>query len=179
MKTIYLTILLLTTVGLLPARDHSHWSPLENVDIDLEDQVVVITSVDDPDQVVRISAGLELLIGDQPVNTNRRQQKLIKVYYLTVLAMHKLGARMGIEGAKVGAQARAAVYNALLQVADSFSRRPHYYADYRFDTGPPVENLGAALTEMGVAIEELAHELEATHIRLKWSVPALQRLGWF
>ncbi|MEE9464752.1 MAG: hypothetical protein V3W14_04150, partial [Candidatus Neomarinimicrobiota bacterium] len=64
MKTICLTVLLFAGICLLPARDHSQWSPLENVDIDIEDQTIVITAVDDQDQVVRISAGRELHINN-------------------------------------------------------------------------------------------------------------------
>ena len=179
MKSKYLTVLFLSGVCFLQARDHSQLSTLESVDIDIHNQTVVITPADDPGQVVRISASLDLRIDDELVDTKRRQRKLLKEYYSTVLAMHDLGARMGVEGAKVGAQARAVAYNALLQVADSFSREPHYYADYRFDTPQSLENMGTALTEMGAEMERLGHKLESAHIRLKRIVPALKRLGWF
>ena len=190
MKQSYLLlpVIVLLAVSLSFAADNSHKAKhhsvhtdfLDDVDVDIENGTLVFTSEYDNDLYIEISPDYKLYVSGHPVSLNDQQQKLVADYYdhfMELLDRAKIigkkGAKIGLEGAKVGALAVGAAINSLLDEDD-------HEIEYALqEKKEELEIRSEELEEMAEEIEIVADELEDIHYQMKDDIPDLAKLSWF
>jgi len=181
-------ILLIFTLSLLGKEveinhkncDH-HFKCLENLEIDIDDGILILTCQNDDDLWIEITPDGNLSISDHRVYLDRHQQKLMAEYYdrfIDFIDQAKLigkeGAKIGIKGAKIGILAAGAVLKMLVTDYDS--------EDLEEEIEEEAEELEARaedLEEMAEELEEQAEDFEELHYTVKSEIIELDELDWF
>ncbi len=160
--------------------DH-HFTCLENLEIDIDDDILILTCQNDDDLWIEITPDGDLSISDHPVYLDRHQQKLMAEYYdqfMDIIEQAKLigkeGAKIGVKGAKIGILAAGAVIKMLVTDYDS--------EDLEEEMEEEAEELEARaedLEEMAEELEEQAEDFEELHYTVKSEIKELDELDWF
>jgi hypothetical protein len=160
---------------------HNHYGCLENVDIDIEDDVLILTCQYDRDLWIEITPDHKLYISGERIYLTRYQKRLVGKYYDNFMEimeraveMGKEGAKVGIEGAKIGLLAVKGVMKMLVSDydEDDLEREIEYKAE-------ELEIRTEELEEMAEELEEVAEEFEELHYTMKNEIDELNDLGWF
>jgi vacuolar-type H+-ATPase catalytic subunit A/Vma1 len=159
----------------------SHEYPnIADKDIDFEDGVLVIEP-EDYDWTVEITEDYELYIDGDRVRTDREQRSLLRRYYRQAQEIDELageiardGAGIGIEGAKVGAQAIANVAKLLLDEYDS----DDLDRDIEIDS-KKLERMAKKIERKADRLESMVDDLDSLHRRLRRSISELDDLRGF
>jgi hypothetical protein len=154
---------------------------LDNVDIDLEDDVLILTCKDDRDQWIEITHDRKMYVSGDEIYLNRYQRRLVGDYYdhfIEILdrakEIGKEGAKIGIEGAKVGLIAAS---RAIKMLSDDYDQE-----DFEREIEEEAEELeirADRLEEMADELEEVAEEFEEIHLTIKSEIDELNDLEWF
>ena len=148
--------------------DH-HFTCLENLEIDIDDDILILTCQNDDDLWIEMTAGGNLYISDHRVYLDQHQQKLVAEYYdrfMDIVEQAKLigkeGAKIGVKGAKIGILAAGAVIKMLVTDYDSD------------DLDEEMEEEAEELEARAEDLEEMAEELEEEAEKLS-HMRAIQR----
>jgi hypothetical protein len=151
------------------------------VDIDLEDDILVLTCKYDRDLWIEITPDREMYISGEQIHLTRYQRRLVGDYYdhfIEILDratdIGKEGAKIGIEGAKVGLLAAT---RAIKMLSDDYDQD-----DFERDIEEETEELeirAEKLEEMADKLEEVADEFEEIHYTMKNDIDELNDLDWF
>ncbi|GAB4373820.1 MAG: hypothetical protein Kow0042_17980 [Calditrichia bacterium] len=180
-------ILLALAAGLFAAdskkddhRKSDHCYHLENVDIDIENGDIVITSRENKSTVI-ISRAYELLIDGKKIHTDKHQAALLEEYYWCFRDLIKAAKKMGYEGAEIGLRGAEIGLYALCGLAKAFLT-DYEEEELEEDLEEATEQLeknAEKLEKRAKKLERRAEELEELHCKLKEEIPALNRLDWF
>jgi hypothetical protein len=155
-------------------------STFDSKSIDLDDGVLSIEH-EDRGWIVEITEDYELFVNGIRIRTDRRQRKLLRRYYRDYEDIEELagvlareGARIGVEGAKLGVSAAACAAKLLLEDYDYDDME-----DEIEDKAAEIEKMAEKLERKAEKIEDIADDLEKTHRKLRRSVPELGDLEDF
>ncbi len=175
--------------GLRHDRDESDWDwrwgkgiGRGDLEIDLENDGSISISHDDhDDDLIQITDDYELFINDDEVSVDRKQRKLLRNYHtkarilcLAADEIGKEGARIGMQGAKLGAVALVRLVKMLGSDYDS----DDFEADMEEDA-EDIEELAEELEERAEELEDLADDMDDIAEQLCDEVPELAALRWF
>lgn len=154
---------------------------LKNMDIELDDDILVLTCEYDRDLWVEITPDSKLYISGERIQLNHYQRRLVGDYYdhfIEILEratdIGKEGAKIGLEGAKVGLFAASRAVRLLSEDYDQ--------EDFERDLEEETEELEfrtEKLEEMTDELEEVADEFEEIHYTMKEDIDELNDLDWF
>ena len=158
---------------------HDDDRTFNHMTMDFEDGLLVIEH-EDEDWIVEITEDYKLYVNGERVKTDRQQKKLLRSYYRDYEEIEEMAgeigkdaAKIGIAGAKIGANAVACVALLLLEDYDC-----DIEIDFDIDEDE-IEKLASKLEKKADKIEDLADDLEKTHKKLKKSIPELGDLEDF
>ena len=154
---------------------------LEHLDIDIDDDILVLTCEYDDDLWVEITPDYRLYISGRRVYLNQDQRDIVADYYdhfMEIMDKAKVigkeGAKIGVKGAKLGVLAAGAALKLLFTDYDS--------DDLEDDIEEEAEKLevrAEELEEMAEELEEIADEFEDLHYTMKREIEELDELDWF
>jgi hypothetical protein len=160
---------------------HNHYNCLEDVDIDIEDDVLILTCQYDRELWIEITPDHELYISGDRIYLTRYQRRLVGDYYDHFMEIMerakeigKEGAKIGIEGAKVGLLAAKGAMKMILSDYDK--------DDFEREIEEETEELEIRtdkLEEMADELEDVAEEFEDIHYTMKSEIDELNNLDWF
>jgi hypothetical protein len=160
--------------------DH-HFKCLENLEVDIDDDILILTCQSDDDLWIEISAGGSLYISDHRVYLDRYQQKLVAEYYdqfMDIIDQAKLigkeGAKIGVKGAKIGILAAGAIIKMFVTDYDSDDLE-----EKMEEEAEELEDRAEDLEEMVEELEEQAEDFEELHYTMKSEINELNELDWF
>jgi len=176
----------------LAARDYHHSRTVvitedgpdfwENTSFDLDRGTVVITHREDRGKdVVEITKDHRLIINDDEIKLDDRQQALVGEFHEGCMEIYKSakkigweGAKIGLDGAKLGIQAVGCVFKLLSPEYDSddLERELEHEAD-------KIEAKAEILELQAEQIEAIAEELEDIADDMRRDIPEIDDLGWF
>jgi hypothetical protein len=185
-------VVLLSLAGPVQADPHRHdnhvtcnglsWE-LERFDLDVDDDVVIITSPDRRHDrtVIEISGDYALLIDGEAIAVDENQKDLLKQFHTEAVELEKQaheiakeGARIGVKGAKLGLDALSKVLKLLSPEydADDLEREVNREAS-------KLEREAAELEKQAEAIEDMADDLDDQARELRRAIPELGAIRWF
>jgi len=176
-----LSSLFATNIDKVYKDKHKHYNCLEDMDIDIEDDVLILTCQYDRDLWIEITPDHKLYISGDRIYLTRYQKKLVGEYYDNfmeilerAIEIGEEGAKVGIEGAKVGLLAVKGVMKMIVSDydEDDFEREIE-------DEAEELEIRAEALEEMAEELEEVAEEFEELHYTMKNEIDELNELDWF
>jgi hypothetical protein len=154
---------------------------LENVDIDLEDDVLILTCRYNQDLWIEITPDQKLYISGERIYLDRYQKRVLGDYYDHFIEIMerakdigKEGAKIGIEGTKIGL---IAATRAVKMLSDDYDQD-----DFERDIEKETERLeirADKLEDMADELEKVADEFEEIHHTLKSEIDELNDLDWF
>ena len=187
-KIIPLITVLLFTSSLMSAKvdkvyknNHRYSTCLENIEVDIENDVIILTCEYDHDLFVEITPDYELYISGNHIYLDRYQRKLVRDYYnhfMEIMERAKEigleGAKIGVEGAKIGLLAAKGAMKMLVSDydQDDFEREIEEKAE-------ELEGRSEELEELADELEEFADEFEELHNTMKSEINELDNLDWF
>jgi len=150
---------------------------------DIDDGSVLITHKErgEPRSTVEITETYELYVDDERVTLDADQQALVKDFHvqsMEILDLAKVlgweGAKIGVEGARLGAKAVGCLFKLILPGydTDDFENEIEQEAD-------KIEAKAEKLEEKAEAIEDLADELDDLARDMRSDIPELRQLRWF
>jgi hypothetical protein len=159
----------------------SHNSILDNISIDVEDDVIILSSTDDPDEFVEITPSYELYVNGREVDLSRSQKHLIKSYYKRFFEILDFATEIGQEGARIG------VLGAEIGIKAAGKAVKAIFSDYEIDEmeeeleedSEELEELVREIEERAEELEEMADEFEDLHYELRSEIDELNALYWF
>ncbi len=153
-----------------------------DIELAIENGDIVITSEHRRyDDEVRITDKYQLFINNEEIKTNGEQSEILKKFHdqaMELSAESKIiareGARIGIQGAKIGTKAASGVMKMLFLNFDEeeFEREIEKEAE-------EIETMAEKLEEQAEELEEMADNLEETHDDLSREISELNKLKWF
>lgn len=159
-------------------KTHSHWS---HVEFNMDGSSILISYEKDSHEVVEITGDYQLIVNHEPVRLDRGQKKLVKAFHENTRQLireaEKIGwegARLGIHGATLGAEAISGLLSAVLTDYDM--------DDFERDMEEKASKLEAKadkLEEKADKLEELSDKVEDLHDDMVDNIPELRRLEWF
>jgi hypothetical protein len=187
-RVIILIILLVVVSSLSAAKsnkvvksNYHHSNCLDNVEVDIENDILILTCEYDNDLYIEITPNHELYISGKHIYLNRNQQQLVGEYYdhfMEILErakeIGKMGAKIGVEGAKIGLLAARGAIKMLLSDYDQ--------DDFEQEIEEKSEKLeirSEELEEMADELENVADEFEDLHYTMKSEIDELNDLDWF
>ena len=160
--------------------DH-HFKCLKNLEVDIDDDILILTCQNDDDLWIEITPDGNLYISDHRVYLDRSQQKLVAEYYdqfMDIIEQAKLigkeGAKIGVKGAKIGILAAGAVLKMLVTDYDSDDLE-----DEIEEEAEELEARAEDLEELAEELEEEAEDFEELHYTMKKEIKELDELDWF
>ncbi|MEE8577157.1 MAG: hypothetical protein V3T31_07860 [candidate division Zixibacteria bacterium] len=191
MKVLAVSVLALLLLVGLPvtsdSRDHvrcvsiHHEGHLNNVSIDIDDGVIILTHDGRRRETVEITEDYELYVNDEKIDLDEDQQVLVTEYYelgMDIVACAKRigweGAKIGVSGAKLGLNAVGNVFKLIFTNydTDDFEREMEREA-------ARLEARAEVLEEKAEVIEDMAIELEDIAYDMNREIPQLRALDWF
>jgi hypothetical protein len=170
-----------TNVEKVYKNKHGHYNCLEDVDIEIEDDVLILTCHYDRDQWIEITPDRELSVSSNRIDLTRYQRRLVGAYYDHFIEIierateiGKEGAKIGLKGAKVGLLAAQGAMKMIITDYDE--------DDFEKDIEEETEKLELRtdkLEEMADELEEIADEFEDIHYTMKSDIDELNDLDWF
>ncbi len=156
---------------------------LERFDLDVDDDVVIITSPDRRHDrtVIEISGDYALLIDGEVIAVDENQKDLLKQFHTEAMELEKQaheiakeGARVGVKGARLGLDALGRVIKLLSPEydADDLEREMNREAS-------KLEREADELEKQAEAIEDMADDLEDQARELRRAIPELDAVDWF
>lgn len=154
---------------------------MDGVKYEIEDGSIFISHHGHRYDRVEITEDGQLYINDEFIKLNKEQQRLVASYYdLTIdiviqaKSLGHEGARVGIEGAKLGLKAVGGVFKMMFTSydGDDLDQDMEWEAER-------LERKAERLEEKAEEIEELAEELEWTVEEMDETIPELREVGWF
>jgi len=154
---------------------------MEDVTINFEDDALVISYQDDPDERVEITGDYELYINDEHIKTNSHQKELLRRYYKGMVKLVQEAERIGIQGAVLG------IKGAEIGVVAATKALKVIFTDYDSDEmevelereTEKLERKAEKLESRAEELEERAEDLEQMHVELKDNIDELRNLDWF
>jgi hypothetical protein len=147
----------------------------ENINVDMEDNTLIITSNEDDEIVMEITEDYDLYLNGKEINLNAHQQELVKRYYHQwadiidmAVVVGKKGAKIGIQGAKLGVKAVANLFKLIRSDYDT--------EDYEAEIEAAAEKIEAKAEKLEIeaeVIEELAEELNEIQDELEAEIEAV------
>jgi hypothetical protein len=172
-----------------PHNRHNHvtcngfsWE-LNRFDLDVDDDVVIITSPDRRHDrtVIKINGDYELYIDGDIVVVNDSNKELLKQFHTEATALEKEahriareGARIGIKGAKLGVIAVGKVFKLLSSEYDEDDLEREMDSE-----ATKLELEAEELEEQAEKIEDMADDLEDQARHLRQTIPELGEVRWF
>lgn len=153
---------------------HQRCDCLENVEVDIEDDVLILTCEYDRDLWIEITPDHELYISGDRIYLNRYQRRLVGDYYDHFMEIIERAGEIGKEGAKIGLLAAKGVLKILVSDYDE--------GDLEREIEEEAEELdirAGRLEEMAEELEEVAEEFEDLHYTMKCEIDELNDLDWF
>lgn len=150
-----------------PSQSKSSSACLDNLSIDIDDGVLVLTSRTDEKFVVKITDKDELYVNDKFVETGAEEKELLKKFRNNFIYIIDSAKAVGYEGARIGIKAIAG----LVEVACTDLK----LAELEVELKKEAESIEREAEEL----EELADELEALRHELKLRIPELGKLNSF
>ena len=150
---------------------------------DFDDGSIIVTHKErgEPRSTVEITDSYELYIDDERISLDADQQDLVRDFHVRsveIVDFAKVigweGAKIGIDGAKLGAKAVGCLFKLLLPGydTDDFEDEIEYEAE-------KIEAKAERLEEKAEVIEDMADELEDLARDMRHDIPELRRLRWF
>ena len=183
LKFISVIIIILISFPAFAAKDvnTNRYSIMDNISIDVDNDIIILTSKHDHRQYVEITSDYQLFVNGKEVELTRSQRRLVANYYnqfFEIISYAKEigieGARVGIAGAKVGVQAAAKAIKAIF--ADYDEEELDEELEYESEE---LKLLISELEEKAEELEELADEFEDLHYELRNEIDELYNLKWF
>jgi len=183
---IILSFLMISTVlgKKIDNRDHRsnyQFNCLDEVDIDIENDIIVLTCNYDRDQWIEITPEFSLFVNGRSVYLDRYQRRLVADYYnhfMNIIDQAKLigkeGAIIGVKGAKIGIIAAAGALKMLVSDYDSDDIEEDIEEEKS-----ELEERAERLEEMADDLEETAEDFEDLHYVMKKEIKELNNLDWF
>ncbi len=160
---------------------HQRCDCLENVEVDIEDDVLILTCEYDRDLWIEISPDRELYISGDRIYLNRYQRRLVGDYYDHFMEIierageiGKEGAKIGLKGARIGLLAARGALKMLVTDYDESDLEREIE-----DEAEELEIRAGELEEMAEELEEVAEEFEDLHFTMKSEIDELNDLDWF
>ena len=160
---------------------HHDWN--DGINLKIDDGDVIITSEKRryKSDEVKITGDCRLYINGKKVDLDDEQAELLKDFYRQAIALDeeakiiaKKGAKIGIEGAKIGTKAAA---GALKMLFLNFDEDEFEEKIERESEG--LEEMAEELEERAEKLEEMADNLEDMHDDLSRKITELRELKWF
>jgi len=176
-------VLLFSLTAFLQAADENdfkrkYMSCIKDADLNIEDETITIH---DDDYEIEITGDYELYLNGKYVETNDDQKELIKEYHEMIFEIidrakiiGKQGAKLGIDGAKIGLKAIVGVFKLMRDDydAEDLEEELEIKAD-------ELEEKAEELEKEAEKLEYLADNLEELHEELKDEIPELEELDSF
>ena len=164
--------------------DNCHYFHDNDVNLDVKDNGDVIITCDKrryKSDEVKITNDYRLYVNGDRVDLNNHQQELVEVFYHKAIALNEEtkiiveeGARIGLEGARIGANAVSGVFQMFLLDFDEDE-----FEDRIEGRAEDLEEMADKLEEKAEHLEDLADELEDMHDDLDEEISELNELRWF
>ena len=155
-----------------------YMSCIKNADLNIEDENITIY---DDDNSIEITRDYELYVNGRFVKTNTEQKRLLKEYHSAIFEIidrakdiGKEGAKLGIDGAKIGLKAIVGVFKLMRDDYDSGDLEEELELK-----AEELEEKAEELEKEAEKLEYLADNLEELHDELKEEIPELQDLNTF
>lgn len=155
---------------------HHRCDCLENVEVDIEDDILILTCEYDRDLWVEITPDHELYISGDRIYLNRYQRRLVGYYYDHFMEIierareiGKEGAKIGLEGAKIGLLAAKGVLKILVSDYDEDDLKREIENE-----AEELEIRAGELEEMAEELEEVAEKFEDLHFTMKSEIDELR-----
>ncbi len=160
---------------------HYRFDCLENIEVDIEDDVLILTCEYDRELWIEITPDHELYISGVRIYLNRYQRRLVGDYYdhfMEIIEQAREigmeGAKIGLEGVKIGLIAATGVLKMLASGYDEDDLEREIE-----DKDEELEIRAEDLEEMAEELEEVAEEFEDLHYTMKNEIDELNDLDWF
>jgi len=153
----------------------------DGISYHIDDGTIVITHDGADFCEIEITEECELYIDGDLIKTNAEGKRLLQEYYDQASELTDAAVRIGLEGAKIGADGAILGIQAVASVAKLLR------SDYDTDDlerememkSAKIEAKAERLEEKAEAIEDSAEELEELSDQLKDEIPELEELEWF
>ena len=155
----------------------------EDTSFDIDDGTIIITheyfrgEID----VVEITDDYQLIINDEAVELTPDQKEMVKEFHvrsMEVVDMAKQlgwkGAKIGVEGAKLGLRAVACLFKLMLPDYDTDD-----YEEEIEREAESIEDQAELLEEDAEEIESMIDDLRELAYDMRDKIPAVDDLGWF
>ena len=161
--------------------NHHHSNCLDNVEVEIENDILILTCEYDHDLYVEINPDHELYLSGKRIQLNQYQHNLVGDYYdhfMEIMDRAKEigmeGAKIGLEGAKIGFIAAKGAMKMLVSEYDheDFEREIERVSE-------KLEMRSEEIEEMADDLEEVADEFEELHYTMKSEIDELNDLDWF
>jgi hypothetical protein len=154
---------------------------MEDVTINFDDDALLISWQEEPDETVEITGDYELYVNGKHIRTNKHQKELLRIYYDDMARLVQEAERIGIQGAALG------VKGAEMGVIAATKALKVIFTDYDSDEmeeelereAEKLERKAKKLESRADKLEEMVEELEDTHRELKDNIEDLRNLDWF
>ena len=160
---------------------HHRCDCFENVEVDIEDDVLILSCEFDHDLWIEITPNHELFISGERIYLSRYQRRLVGDYYDHFMEIMerareigKEGAKIGLEGARIGLLAARGALKMLVSDYDEGDLEREIE-----DETEELEIRAEGLEEMAEELEEVAEEFEDLHYTMKCEIDELNDLDWF
>ena len=154
---------------------------LENIDVDIDHGILVLTCTYDKYKWVEITPSSELYVNGKQITLTRAQKSMVSEFYDRFMDIINQAKEIGIESAKIGlkgVKVGLVAVEGLLKVAleeydtESFQEEIEEEAEN-------LEDKAEELEELTDELEESAEELEELHHQLKAEIVELNQQFWF
>ncbi len=153
---------------------------IDNINIDFDDDDLTVKNIDEKTSFT-IDRKYELYINKKHIKTTPEQRKLTKEMYRSVDMIIEEAKDMGWDGAKIGVEGAKLGLHAIFCVFKLLS--PDYDTDdleAEIDKkAKRIEKKANKLEMRAEIIEDMARELEDISNRMRKEIPELQKLSWF
>lgn len=162
-----------------PASWSCHWD--QNLSVNLEDDLLVFSSDDNPAETVKMDAEGHLWINGEEIALNRSERKMVAEYYEMMSLLVLEATEVGLEGAKVGLHGAKLALSALGEILEAaVTEKEMKEAEAAIEKrSREVEKRAEKIEKRAGKLEAMAEKLEKKHEKLKNEVKELERLSWF
>jgi hypothetical protein len=159
----------------------THHHCFDDLDFDIDDGSLIITSDDEDSERVEITEDCVLFVNGRRVETNGSQEELLEKYYDQFMGIIECAKEIGVEGAGIGARGAKVGLKAVVGLIKLL--HPDYDSDdYDRDIEREVHKIEARaerLERKAKRIEDMVDDFERVHRRLRRKIPELRELDWF
>ncbi len=153
----------------------------DKVEIDIEDDVIILTPRDRDDVIVEITPEFELYVNGDEVELTDEQQEIVKTYYEQITELIQSATYIGMRGAKIGVRGAALGLTAMVKVVKLLDE-DYDEEDLEREMKAEAEKLEAKAQKLQEEAEELkvlAEKLEKTQKRFEQEIEQIRELDMF